>query len=350
MEEPELGYKSEEVGFEPTKRFRVYTLSKRAPSATRTLLQRDKEYLNNSYLASNLESLYVRRMLKKVLYLLFIPLLLCSAKKGSLEKPIVLVTIAPYAYFVERIAQETVQTEILIPPGVNLHIYEPTPKQVEASIKAAVWLRIDEPFEKKMVITLKEKNPKQIVVNLQDNIDLLSDDAKELGSCQGHGDHHHGEEDLHTWLSPKRALQQAEAIFQTLVARFPEHKALYQKNFHTLSSDLQNLNQELKNRLLPFKNNAILVSHPALGYFCHDYQLIQLSVECEGKEPRPKDIEQLIHRAKSYSVRSVFLQQGYDNRGAQIIGEKLQLPIYQIDPYAKEYIKTMRQITDYIVQ
>ncbi len=32
--------KSEEVGFEPTKRFHVYTLSKRAPSATRTLLQK----------------------------------------------------------------------------------------------------------------------------------------------------------------------------------------------------------------------------------------------------------------------------------------------------------------------
>lgn len=31
---------SEEVGFEPTKHFRVYTLSKRAPSATRTLLQK----------------------------------------------------------------------------------------------------------------------------------------------------------------------------------------------------------------------------------------------------------------------------------------------------------------------
>jgi hypothetical protein len=35
-----FGEKSEEVGFEPTKHFRVYTLSKRAPSATRTLLQK----------------------------------------------------------------------------------------------------------------------------------------------------------------------------------------------------------------------------------------------------------------------------------------------------------------------
>ena len=35
-------YRTEEVRFELTKRFHVYTLSKRAPSATRTLLQETK--------------------------------------------------------------------------------------------------------------------------------------------------------------------------------------------------------------------------------------------------------------------------------------------------------------------
>lgn len=33
---------AEEVGFEPTIHFRVYTLSKRAPSAARTLLRKEE--------------------------------------------------------------------------------------------------------------------------------------------------------------------------------------------------------------------------------------------------------------------------------------------------------------------
>lgn len=37
---------SEEVGFEPTIRLSVYTLSKRAPSATRTLLQKTETPLS----------------------------------------------------------------------------------------------------------------------------------------------------------------------------------------------------------------------------------------------------------------------------------------------------------------
>ncbi len=38
--------KTERVGFEPTKRFHVYTLSKRAPSATRTSLQKKYQILH----------------------------------------------------------------------------------------------------------------------------------------------------------------------------------------------------------------------------------------------------------------------------------------------------------------
>ena len=39
--------RTEEVRFELTKRFHVYTLSKRAPSATRTLLQEIRAMENN---------------------------------------------------------------------------------------------------------------------------------------------------------------------------------------------------------------------------------------------------------------------------------------------------------------
>jgi zinc transport system substrate-binding protein len=36
----------------------------------------------------------------------------------------------------------------------------------------------------------------------------------------------------------------------------------------------------------------VLVSHPAFGYFCKDYDLEQISIEVEGKEPRPKDVSE----------------------------------------------------------
>lgn len=287
-------------------------------------------------------------MIKRLCFLLFIPLFFACSKKEEAKKPSVLVTIAPYAFVAEKVAGDTVSIETLIPPGMNIHIYEPSPKLVEAATKAAVWFRIEEPFEKKIVKAMQEINPKQKIVNLQEGIDLLSSlDAIEFSPCIGHD---HGSSDLHTWLSPKRFLQQAQKIADTLIELFPENRELYQKNFNDLALDLQKLDRDLKKTLAPFKRDALLVSHPAFGYFCSDYELIQLSVECEGKDPRPKDIEDILAKTKIYKVRCVFLQQGFNNRGTLLIGKKLQLPIYRVDPYARDYLINMRQLAGHIAK
>jgi len=298
----------------------------------------------------------VMTMIKRILFLLLSSILLfsCFKKSGIADsESSILVTIPPYAFFAEKITGNTVSVKTLVPPGMNLHIFEPTPKQIENIINATVWFQIDEPFEKKITKSFKEKNPKLMIVNLQSGIPLISsDNALELNPCDRNDDHHHhhGMEDLHTWLSPKLALKQAKMIAEALITLFPEHAMLYQKNYNNLALELKKLDQEIAQKLLPFKGESILLSHPALGYYCQDYGLIQLSVECEGKDPRPKTIEKIMQRIEDYPVRCVLLQQGFNNKGAQLIGKKLQLPIYRIDPYAKEYIKNMRRITQYIVQ
>ncbi len=299
-------------------------------------------------MARNLERMYGNAMIKKWLLLLVIPFFFACTKKEKIhtEKPTVLVTIAPYAEFTKRIGGDYLEVEILVPPGVNLHIYEPSPKHVEEVTGAAVWFKIDEPFEKKIAQAIQERNPKQKMVSLQAGLTLRGDDAIELSPCMGH----HHDRDLHTWLSPKFALKQAQTIAETLITLFPEYGDVFRKNFNALSFDLQKLDKEITRKLEPFKGNALLVSHPAFGYFCQDYGLLQLSVECEGKDPRPKDVEEVMKKAKAYTVRCVLLQQGFNNRGASLIGKKLQLPIYRVDPYARDYLTNMDQIAEYITK
>lgn len=287
-------------------------------------------------------------MYKKLLFLVLIPLFISAQKVPFVEdKPIVLVTIAPYAYFVERIAGDTVHIQTLVPPEMNIHIYEPSPRLVETSGQAKVWFRIDEPFENKIVKAFGERSPNLKIINLQSGLKLLAEgDLVEHGSCG----HHHGGKDLHTWTSPKMALQQSQVIADTLISLFPDRKAFYQKNFDSLSDDLNDLDQELSSTLYPFKGEAILISHPSLGYFCKDYGLLQLSVECEGKDPKPQDVQALVQMANVYKVRCVLVQKGFNNRGAQLFSAKLKLPLYHIDPYAKDYLNNMRTIAGYIAK
>lgn len=275
-------------------------------------------------------------MFKTLLFSFLSLFLFCSFKN---EQPTILVTIAPYALFAERIAGATIQIETLVPPGINMHIYEPTPKVVQASSKAKIWFRIDEPFERKIVRALKEINPQLVLVNLQEGLPLIQSEH----TCT-----HHDSRDLHTWVSPKLARQQAKVIYEVLRKNFPENADVYTKNYALLDDDFQALDENLHEMLKPYAGEAVLTSHPALGYFCKEYDLVQLSVECEGKEPKPKDIERIMKEAKESKVRAVFLQEGYDNRGAVLIAKKLKLPIYRIDPYARDYFNTLTQIGELI--
>lgn len=272
----------------------------------------------------------------------------CGKSEAPSSTPIVLTSIPPYIYFISRIAGETVRIETLVPPGANPHIFEPTPKQVEKARNARVWFTIGDLFEKKIATTLTQSSPSLKLISMAQGIPLLSidEDAHELGACT----HHHSDEgkDLHIWLSPRLARTQAKTIADGLIEAFPENRALYEKNLKGFLQDLQVLDEDIGEELAPLQGQAILVSHPAFGYFCHDYGLIQLSIECEGKDPLPRHITHILQMAEKYQVKSVLTQPQYNNKGAELIGEKLHLPIFLVDPYSSDYLNNLRYIAKVI--
>lgn len=255
--------------------------------------------------------------------------------------PTVLVTVPPYAYFVQRIAGDAIRVEVLVPPGANPHIYEPNPKQVQAILGVQIWFRIEEPIEAKILKVLKEQNRELKDISLDQGIELIQDHV-----CGNH--HAHESQDRHIWMSPKLAQLQAKTILDALVTVYPKHTEVFQKGYDNLIFDLQALDLTIRAKLAPFHGDAILVSHPAFGYYCQEFGLEQLSIECEGKDPLPQDIAKILGEAQTKHVRGVLTQAQYNNKGAILIAEKLHLPIYQVDPYSINYIENLNYITDLI--
>src|SRR5690606_2725851 len=93
---------------------------------------------------------------------------------------------------------------------------------------------------------------------------------------------------------------------------------------------------------------AFLVSHPSLGYFCKDYGLYQISVECEGKAPKPKDLQTIIELAKEHHVRCLLMQANLPYKGASLIAKKLKIPSYDFDPYARNYMENIKKLAKII--
>lgn len=274
-------------------------------------------------------------------------LLLASCGKGPTmaanRKPLLLVSIAPYRFLAEQIAGPGFDVQTVVPMAANPHSFEPTSSQVTEMGRGLVWFRIGEPFEGKILPILLRHNPKLTVRDLRDGIELI-EESHALGCKHCCMDHL----DRHIWLSPKLAGVQASMIERSLSEQFPEHRELFQKNLTRLLGDLTALDGEILEILKPVEKRLILVSHPAFGYFCKEYDFEQLSVEYEGKDPRPKHLEEILKLAVSQSMEVALALPQYNNKGAQLIAEKLHVPVHLIDPYSADYFETMRKLAHLI--
>ena len=186
---------------------------------------------------------------------------------------------------------------------------------------------------------MQNHNPRLELVDLQKGLDLIY----EHSCCQGH--HHHAHStDPHFWLSARQGKIQAKTITDTLVRAYPQHKKLFEDNLSKFLTELDELDVEISGILKPISGKTILVSHPAYAYFCRDYNLKQLSVEFEGKDPTPQQLTTLLQRARQERITKIFIQQQYSNKGAKLIAAQIGADVVTLDPYAEEYAKTMIEI------
>ena len=86
-----------------------------------------------------------------------------------------------------------------------------------------------------------------------------------------------------------------------------------------------------------------MVFHPAWGYFADAYGVEQISVEIEGKEPKPLQLQRLIENAKKGGIKVIFVQPQFSVKSAKIIAEAIGGEVIFANPLALNWIENMRQ-------
>ncbi|MFP4037563.1 MAG: metal ABC transporter solute-binding protein, Zn/Mn family [Desulfobacteraceae bacterium] len=246
----------------------------------------------------------------------------------------VMVSIPPQAYFVERVGGEHVEVETLVPPGKSPATYEPTSRQMAALSGARVYFRIGVPFEQGLIGKVKRMFPELPVVDTRKGVKLRYFGKRKEGEPP----------DPHIWLDPGRVKVQALTILETLVELAPDHGDVFEANLNEFHKELDGLDRMLREILKPVRGRPLYVFHPAFGYFCEAYDLKQVEVETEGKEPGPRKTAALIDSARRDGVRVIFVQPQFSRKNARVIAEALSGAIIPIDPLARNYMKNMRDI------
>ncbi len=266
------------------------------------------------------------------------------------EPDTVFVSIAPLAHFVEAIAGDDVNVRVLVSPGESPATYNPRPRQMVELARAKVLFRIGVPFENAFIPKIKGSMPQVKIVDLRQGIKLRKMDQPLADVHADDHDHDHGHEgdDPHVWLDPINAKMIASTIAATLSELHPESKDGYTANLETIHKELDILHADIEKTLKPLKTRDLFVFHPSYGYFCDRYNLRQIPVEVEGKEPRGKELARFIKLAQDKDIRVIFAQPQFSDTAARSIARAINGVVLPLDPLAKNYIANLRSMTEKI--
>jgi zinc transport system substrate-binding protein len=263
----------------------------------------------------------------------------------------VFVSIAPQAYFVERVGGDRVDISVMVGPGQSPATYEPRPKQMAKLGRASLYFRIGVPFENVWMQRIRKANPQMEIVDTRHGITLLPmkphghhDDAVTQGEKRKKVQHGKGVKDPHIWLSLKLAKVQSKNIYEALSEKDPLNKDDYQKNLEAFQRELDELDMTITHTLHNLKRRSFMAFHPAWRYFAHDYSLEQIPIEIEGKEPSAKSLANLIRQAKEERIRVIVVQKQFSERSAQTVADAIGGRIVRLDPLGENYLDNMKKI------
>ena len=262
----------------------------------------------------------------------------CGNTAQKSEKAIITVTIEPLRYFTEAIAGKNYQVVSMVPKGSSPESYDPIPQQLVNLSKSQAYFRIGHiGFEQAWMKKLEANCPDMKVYDTSKGIDLIRDKG------HWHGDHfHEGGVEPHIWNSTQNALIIADNIYQALCELDSTHQADYKNRLDSLKQSIQQTDAETR-KLLENADSTFLIYHPALSYFARDYGLKQISIEEGGKEPSPAQLKKLIETCRNENVHTIFVQQEFDQRNAQLIAHELGIDIVSINPLSYDWTEEMLQ-------
>ncbi len=267
-----------------------------------------------------------------------------DAGEGALH---VFAGIPPQAYFVERVGGNRVKVDVLVEPGQEPHTFVPTPRQMVALSKARLYFKTGMPFENVLIEKIRDSASGLVIVDttkciMKRPIEEGADEADAPERAKS------GEDDLdpHVWLSPPLIKIQAENIRDALASADPVHADEYAANFEAFGKEIDETHARVGKMLEPLRGRTIYVYHPAFGYFAEAYGLKQVAVETGGKSPTPRQLGDLIEKARADGVKMIFVQPQFSPAGAKVLADAIGGAVLPLDDLAKDVLANIETMAE----
>lgn len=260
--------------------------------------------------------------------------MICATAFAEDEKPLsVYTTFYPLTHFTQAIGGAYVHVVNPLPVGEDGAFWVP-PRDIVKQYHAADLIvmngsNFEQGFNK---VSLPESKVVNATAFLKGNEVILEEAFTHAHGTAG--THTHQGMDGHTWVDPRTAKKEAQAVCDALSEKRPAHAAEFKANLDALNKRFDELDKLIQEKIVPLaQGKQLLASHPAYNYFARTYKLNIKSFHMDpGEAPPKEELERMEKYLKEHPATIILWEDAPKAENEKLMKEKFKLASVVFSP------------------
>ena len=254
-------------------------------------------------------------------------------------------SVKPLHSLVSGVMEGVARPDLIVKGSASPHTYSLRPSQARQLEDADLVFWMGHELESFLEHPLEAIATKAQIVELIDSSKLKKIKMREGGMFdahahddhdehEGHDDHGHGEFDVHVWLDPENAKVLVDEIKLALIELDPVNSSKYESNSNKMNMKLDQLIDEVSNKLESDKGKGYVVFHDAYQYFEQRFGMSAVGSITVSPEvvPGANRIRELKNKINELNAHCVFSEPQFEPKLVSTVVEGTQANTGVLDP------------------
>ena len=253
-------------------------------------------------------------LIKLILTIILI-YILCNSNVLSQDKIKIVTTFTIIKDIAKNITGDKAIVESITKPGVEIHNYQPTPKDI-VRVKGA------------NVILWNGLNLEQWFSRFYSHIENIRTVrvSKGIKPISIYGGEYKGKPNPHAWMSIENAIIYANNILITLVDMDPKNSEFYSNNFRIYSDKLNKIRKDIHKKLefIDHDKRFLVTSEGAFSYLAKDLNMQEIYIwpMNSDRQGTPQQIRKVIDRVVKENILVIFSESTVSDKPAKQVASE----------------------------
>ncbi|MGC5616454.1 metal ABC transporter substrate-binding protein [Georgenia sp. Z1491] len=164
--------------------------------------------------------------------------------------------------------------------------------------------------------------------------DAEGHDHSDHGAADDHAGHDHGALDPHVWLDPERMIALAETVADRLTEIDPDGADAYADGLDAVVADLEDLREQIADRLGSCSVETVVVGHQAYGYLLAPHGFVETGLAGidGGTEVSPARIAELSALVEESGATAIYRDANAPDDAVRAVAEQTGADVQVLDP------------------